>query len=44
MDEIADMELMLVQMRLSFGVSDEMLHKRIKQKFAKLEKYMKKDK
>ena len=42
MDEIADVEMMLAQMRLTFGISDEMLYKRIKQKFAKLDKYLKK--
>ena len=40
-DEIADVEMMLAQMRLTFGVSDEMLTKRIKQKFAKLDQYLK---
>ena len=44
MDEIANVEMMLAQMRLTLGISDEMLAKRIKQKFAKLEKYLKKDK
>ena len=42
-EEIADVEMMLAQMRLTFGISDEMLAKRIKQKFAKLEKYLKED-
>ncbi len=42
MDEIADVEMMLAQMRLTFGISDEMMSKRIKQKFAKLDKYLKK--
>jgi len=41
-DEIADVEMMLAQMRLTFGISDEMLNKRIKQKFAKLDNYLKK--
>jgi len=40
-DEIADVEMMLAQMRLTFGISDEMLQKRIKQKFVKLDKYLK---
>jgi len=44
MDEIADVEMMLAQMRLTFGISDEMLTKRIKQKFSKLDEYLKKDK
>ena len=43
LDEIADVEMMLAQMRLTFGIEDEMLAKRIKQKFAKLEKYLKED-
>ena len=43
MDEIADVEMMLAQMRLTFGISDEMLAKRIKQKFVKLDKYLKRD-
>jgi hypothetical protein len=41
LDEIADVEMMLAQMRLTFGISDEMLHKRIAKKFAVLEKYLK---
>ena len=44
MDEIADVEMMLAQMRLTLCISDEMLAKRIKQKFVKLDKYLKKDK
>ena len=40
LDEIADVEMMLAQMRLTFGIEDEMLAKRIKQKFAKLEEYL----
>ncbi len=40
-DEIADVEMMLAEMRLTYGISDEMLAKRIKQKFAKFEKYLK---
>jgi NTP pyrophosphatase (non-canonical NTP hydrolase) len=41
LDEIADVEMMLAQMRLTFGISDEMLAKRIKEKFGKLESYLK---
>jgi NTP pyrophosphatase (non-canonical NTP hydrolase) len=41
-DEIADLEMMLAQMRLTFGISDEMLAKRIKRKFSILDKYLKK--
>ncbi|GFH43326.1 hypothetical protein Hs30E_18770 [Lactococcus hodotermopsidis] len=29
LDEIADVEMMLAQMRLTFGISDEMIAKRI---------------
>ena|GEM_PF-812100 len=43
MDEIADVERMLAQMRLTFGISDEMVAKRIKQKFSKLDEYLKRD-
>ena len=42
LDEIADVEMMLAQMRLAVGISDEMLQKRICQKFAKLENDLKK--
>ena len=38
--EIADVQIMIAQMRLTFGISDEMVSKRIKQKFAKLEKLL----
>jgi hypothetical protein len=34
--------MMLAQMRVTYGISDEMLNKRIKKKFIKLEKHMKK--
>lgn len=40
LDEIADVEIMLAQMRLTFGISDDMLQKRIAQKFVKLEKHL----
>ena len=43
MDEIADVEMMLAQMRLVFGISDEVIHERISEKFTKLEKYLKDD-
>ena len=42
-DEIADVEMMLAQMRLTFGINDEMLNKKIKQKFSKLDKYLKRE-
>ena len=40
-DEIADVEIMLAQMRMAFGVSDAMLAKRIATKLAKLDKSLK---
>ena len=42
-DEIADLEIMLAQMRLTFDISDELVAQRIKRKFYKLEKYLKVD-
>ena len=39
-DEIADVEMMLAQMRLVFGVSDDAFRERIEQKFAKLNQYL----
>ena len=44
LDEMADVEMMLAQMRLTLGISDEMLSKRVNQKFSKLDAYLKKDK
>jgi hypothetical protein len=41
LDEIADVEIMLAQLRLNFGISDEMLKKQIKNKFVKLDKRLK---
>jgi NTP pyrophosphatase (non-canonical NTP hydrolase) len=38
--EIADVEMMLAQMRLAFGIDDETLRKRIEQKFEKLSHYL----
>lgn len=43
-DEMADVEMMLAQMRLAFDVSDDEFRKRIKDKFAKLERYLSEDK
>jgi len=40
LDEIADVEMMLAQMRLSFNISDEILRNRIAQKFARLNEYL----
>jgi ribosomal-protein-alanine N-acetyltransferase len=43
LDEIADVELMLGQMRLIFGISDNALRERIAVKTAKLENYLRRD-
>jgi len=40
LDEIADVEMMLAQMRLVLGISDDALHTRIEQKFVRLERYL----
>jgi hypothetical protein len=39
-DEIADVEMMLAQMRLAFDISDETLRERIEAKFEKLGEYL----
>ena len=39
-DEIADVEMMLAQMRLVFGIDDDVLRKRIEYKFEKLNQYL----
>jgi len=43
LDEIADVEMMLGQMRLVLGISDEALRERIEYKFERLNQYLKKD-
>ena len=43
LDEIADVEMMLAQMRLSFGIDDDMLRDRIGYKFEKLNQYLSKE-
>ena len=43
LDEIADVEMMLAQMRLVFGIDDDALRQRIEAKFTKLEQYLKRD-
>jgi len=43
-DEIADVEMMLAQMRFAFGIDDDTLRKRIECKFEKLNKYLSEDK
>jgi len=40
LDEIADVEMMLAQMRLAFGIGDAELRGRIEQKFQKLARHM----
>jgi len=42
-DEIADVEMMLAQMRLCLGIDDEVLRDRIEHKFGRLENYLKAD-
>ena len=39
-DKIADVEMMLAQMRLVFGIDDDTLRKRIECKFEKLKRYL----
>ena len=43
LDEIADVEMMLAQLRVAFGISDDLLRKRIDEKFAKLNEYLNKE-
>jgi NTP pyrophosphatase (non-canonical NTP hydrolase) len=43
LDEIADVEMMLGQMRLVLGINDEALRERIEYKFERLNQYLKKD-
>jgi NTP pyrophosphatase (non-canonical NTP hydrolase) len=43
LDEIADVEMMLAQMRLVLGIDDDMLHKRIEYKFERLKHYLAKE-
>ena len=40
LDEIADVEMMLAQIRFSLGIDDEMLRKRIEYKFTKFTQYL----
>ena len=39
-DEIVDVEMMLAQLRLAFGVSDEAFRDRIADKFERVRKYL----
>jgi len=43
LDEIADVEMMLAQMRLVLGIDDAALRQRIEYKFERLEGYLSKD-
>ena len=43
LDEIADVEMMLAQMRLVFGIDDDTFRKRIEEKFGKLNQYLSDD-
>ena len=43
LDEIADVEMMLAQMRLVLDISDDALRKRIEYKFERLERYLSED-
>ena len=43
-DEIADVEMMLAQMRLVLGINDDTFRKRIEYKFEKLNQYLSEDK
>ncbi|MCL1859369.1 MAG: hypothetical protein FWF92_09090 [Oscillospiraceae bacterium] len=43
LDEIADVEMMLAQMRLVLGIDDTALRKRIEYKFEKLSQYLSED-
>jgi len=43
LDEIADVEMMLAQMRLVLGIDDDALRKRIEYKFERLSHYLSRD-
>ena len=43
LDEIADVEMMLAQMRLVLGIDDDALRKRIEDKFERLSQYLLED-
>jgi len=44
LDEIADVEMMLAQMRLVLGIDDDTLRKRIEHKFERLNHYLDEEK
>lgn len=43
LDEMADVQMMIAQMRLALEIDDDTFHKRIAEKFAMLEKYIEND-
>jgi len=43
LDEIADVEMMLAQMRLVLGINDDSLRERIEYKFNRLNQYLSED-
>jgi len=43
LDEIADVEMMLAQMRLALNIDDDTLRERIESKFEKLRQYLSND-
>ena len=43
LDEIADVEMMLAQMRLALNIDDDTLRERIEHKFKKLSQYLSND-
>ena len=43
LDEIADVEMMLAQLRLALNIDDETLRKKMEYKFDRLDKYLIKD-
>jgi NTP pyrophosphatase (non-canonical NTP hydrolase) len=43
LDEIADVEMMLAQIRLALNIDDATLRKRIERKFERLNQYLSKD-
>ena len=43
LDEIADVEMMLAQMRLALDISDDTLRERIESKFERLSRYLAED-
>ena len=43
LDEIADVEMMLAQIRLALNIDDETLRERIERKFSRLAEYLEKD-